>query len=147
MKENYQIYLPYQFHRRAHSVGQDPQLSHEKMKTLFLSNMSKSRRLTLTFFPIKSSWFSKRRYGLTPQPMDGWNLERDTTFTFIAFERLKSLQCQKIWKFSWANLFFIDFKQLLLDTILEIKMFLNIKKLVTKLKLHIFEQAAQTTSL
>ena len=52
MKENYQIYLPYQFHWRAHLVGGDPQLSHKKMKTLFLSNMSKSRRLTSTFFPI-----------------------------------------------------------------------------------------------
>ena len=29
----------------------DPQLFHKKMKTLFLSNMSKSRRLTTTFFP------------------------------------------------------------------------------------------------
>ena len=53
MKENYQIYLPYQFHQRPHSVGGDSQLSHKKMKTLFLSNMSKSRRLTSTFFPIK----------------------------------------------------------------------------------------------
>ena len=53
MKENYQIYLPYQFHWRPQSVGGDAQLPHKKMKTLFLSNMSKSRRLTLTFFPIK----------------------------------------------------------------------------------------------
>ena len=52
MKENYQIYLPYQFHWRPHAVGGDPQLPHKKMKTLFLSNMSKSRRLTSTFFPI-----------------------------------------------------------------------------------------------
>ena len=52
MKENYQIYLPYQFHWRAHSLGGDAQLSHKKMKSLFLSNMSKSRRLTSTFFPI-----------------------------------------------------------------------------------------------
>ena len=52
MKENYPIYLPYQFHWRPHSVGGDSQLSHKKMKTLFLSNMSKSRRLTWTFFPI-----------------------------------------------------------------------------------------------
>ena len=29
----------------------EPQLSHEKMKTLFFSNMSKSRRLTSNFFP------------------------------------------------------------------------------------------------
>ena len=52
MKENYQIYLPYQFRLRDQSAGRDPQLSHKKMKTLFLSNMSKSRRLTSTFFPI-----------------------------------------------------------------------------------------------
>ena len=52
MKKNYQIYLPFQFHWRAHSVDREPQLSHKKMKTLFLSNMSKSRRLTSTFFPI-----------------------------------------------------------------------------------------------
>ena len=54
MKENYQIYLPYQFHRRPHSVDWDAQLSHKKMKTMFLSNMSKSRRLTSTFFPIRT---------------------------------------------------------------------------------------------
>ena len=53
MKENYQIYLPYQFRLRDQSAGRDPQLSHKKMKTLFLSNMSKSRRLTSTFFPDK----------------------------------------------------------------------------------------------
>ena len=53
IKENYQIYLSYQFHWRPHVVGGDPQLPNEKMKTLFLSNMSKSRRLTSTFFPIK----------------------------------------------------------------------------------------------
>jgi len=52
MKENYQIYLPYQFRPRVQSVSGDPQLPHKKMKTLFLSNMSKSRRLTSTFFPI-----------------------------------------------------------------------------------------------
>ena len=52
MKENYQIYLPYQFCPRVQSVGGDAQLSHKKMKTLFLSIMSKSRRQTLTFFPI-----------------------------------------------------------------------------------------------
>ena len=34
------------------SLGEDSQLPHKKMKTLFLSNMSKSRRLTSTFFPI-----------------------------------------------------------------------------------------------
>ena len=52
MKENYPIYLPYQFHWRAHSVGGVAQFLHKKMKTMFLSNMSKSRRLTLTFFLI-----------------------------------------------------------------------------------------------
>ena len=51
MKENYQIYLPYQFHWRAHSPLGEPQLPNKKIKTLFLSNMSKSRRLTSTFFP------------------------------------------------------------------------------------------------
>ena len=51
-KENYQIYLPYQFHWMVHSVGGDAQLPHKKIKTLFLSNMLKTRRLTLTFFPI-----------------------------------------------------------------------------------------------
>ena len=55
MKENYQIYLPYQFHWRAHSVGGDAQLPHKQMKTLFLSNMSISRRLTSTFFPINAT--------------------------------------------------------------------------------------------
>ena len=55
MKENYQIYLPYQFHWRPQSAGRDPQLPNKKMKTMFLSNMSKSRRLTSTFFPISSS--------------------------------------------------------------------------------------------
>ena len=49
MKENYQIYLPYQFHRRPQSAGWVPRFPHKKMKTMFLSNMSKSRRLTLTF--------------------------------------------------------------------------------------------------
>ena len=53
MKENYQIYLPYQFCLRAHSLGRDSQLSHKKIKTLFLSNMSKSGRLTSTYFPNK----------------------------------------------------------------------------------------------
>ena len=51
MKENYQIYLPYQFHWRPQSVGGDSQLPNKKMKTMFLWNMSKSRRLTSTFFP------------------------------------------------------------------------------------------------
>ena len=52
MKENYQIYLPYQFHLRPRSAGWDAQLSHKKMKTMILSNMTKSLRLTSTFFPI-----------------------------------------------------------------------------------------------
>ena len=51
IKENYPINLPYQFHWRPQSALGDPQLSHKKMKTPFLSNMSKSRRLTSTFFP------------------------------------------------------------------------------------------------
>ena len=54
MKENYQIYLLYQFHWRAQSAGWDPQLPNKKMKTMFPSNMSKSRRLTSTFFPMNS---------------------------------------------------------------------------------------------
>ena len=53
MKENYQIYLPNQFHWRLQSLDEDSQLSHKKMKTMFLSNMSESRRLTSSFFPIK----------------------------------------------------------------------------------------------
>ena len=52
MKEKYQIYLPHQFRPRVQSAGWVPQLSNKKMKTLFLSNMSKSWRLTSTFFPI-----------------------------------------------------------------------------------------------
>ena len=52
MKKNYQIYLPFQFHLRAQSAGRGAQLSRKKIKTLFLSNMSKSRRLTSTFFPM-----------------------------------------------------------------------------------------------
>jgi len=50
MKENNQIYLPYQFHWRPQSAGRDPQLSHKKMKTMFLSNMSDWLRL---FFPTR----------------------------------------------------------------------------------------------
>ena len=49
MKENYQIHIPYQFHWKPHTLDWDPQLPHKKMKTLFLWNMSKSRRLTSTF--------------------------------------------------------------------------------------------------
>ena len=62
MKENYQIYLPYQFHWRLHSVGGDSQLPHKKMKTLFLSNMSKSRRLTSTFFPTRQLYSKLRTF-------------------------------------------------------------------------------------
>ena len=51
MKENYRIYFPYQFHWRPHSISGEPQFPYKKMKTLFLSNVSKSRRLTSTFFP------------------------------------------------------------------------------------------------
>ena len=54
MKENYPIYLPYQFHWRPQSALGDPQLPNKKMKTLFLWNMLKSRRLTLIFFPDNS---------------------------------------------------------------------------------------------
>ena len=35
------------------SAGWDAKLPHKKMKTLFLSNMSKSRRRTSTFFPTR----------------------------------------------------------------------------------------------
>ena len=55
MKENNQIYLPYQFRLRVQSLDRDSQLSNKKMKTMFLSNMSKSRRLTSTFFPDKKN--------------------------------------------------------------------------------------------
>ena len=50
MKENYQIYVPSQFHWRPHSVGGDPQLSHKKMKTLFLEYVKKSKT-DFDFFP------------------------------------------------------------------------------------------------
>ena len=52
MKEKYQIYSPNQFCLSVHSLDRVPKLSHKKMKTMFLSNMLKSRRLTSTFFPI-----------------------------------------------------------------------------------------------
>ena len=42
MKENHQIYLPYQFRLSARSLGGDAQLSHKKMETIFLWNMSRS---------------------------------------------------------------------------------------------------------
>ena len=65
MKENYQIYLPYQIHWRPQSAGRDPPLSHKKMKTPFRSNMSKSRRLTLTFFPTSTTnRIHEEEYGL-----------------------------------------------------------------------------------
>ena len=51
-KENYQIYLRYQFRLRVHLVDQVPKLSHNKMKAMFLSNMSESRRLTSNFFRL-----------------------------------------------------------------------------------------------
>ena len=51
MKQYYQIYLPYQFHQKPHPARSVFKLSNEKMKTMFLLNMSKSRRLTSTFFP------------------------------------------------------------------------------------------------
>ena len=50
MEKNYQIYKSFQFGLRAHSIDQlKPQLLHKKMKTMFPSNMSKSRRPTSTF--------------------------------------------------------------------------------------------------
>ena len=52
MKENYPNYLPYQFRLRPQSVDREPQLPNKKMKTMFLWNMSKSRRLTSTFFRL-----------------------------------------------------------------------------------------------
>ena len=51
MKENHQIYLLYQFCLKDQLVDGDAQISYKKMKTLFLSIMSKSRRLISTFFP------------------------------------------------------------------------------------------------
>ena len=52
MKENYQIYLLYQFHWRPHSLNRDPQLPHKKMKTLFLEYVKKSKT-DFDFFPDK----------------------------------------------------------------------------------------------
>ena len=46
MKENYQIFLPYQFRLSAHLLDQEPEFSHKKTKTMFLWNLSKRRRLT-----------------------------------------------------------------------------------------------------
>ena len=81
MKENYQIYLPYQFHWRPQSVGGDPQLPHKKMKTLFLSNMSKSRRLTSTFFPT----INTQIWALC---FVGWSPLREDDFDCLWFPRL-----------------------------------------------------------
>ena len=53
MKENNQIYLSYKFHWRPQSALGDSQFFNKKMKTLFLLNMSKSGRLTSTFFRLK----------------------------------------------------------------------------------------------
>ena len=50
MKENYQIYLLYQFCLRDQSVDRDPQLSHKKMKTLSLEYVKKSKT-DFDFFP------------------------------------------------------------------------------------------------
>ena len=52
MKENCHIYLPCLIRPRVQSAERDSQLPNKKMKTIFLSNMSESRRLTSTFFPI-----------------------------------------------------------------------------------------------
>ena len=56
MKENYQIYIPYQFCPRVQSAGRDPQLPNKKMKTLFLSNTVEPRNNgfqgTSSFFPV-----------------------------------------------------------------------------------------------
>ena len=60
MKENYQIYLPYQFYWRPQSALWDAKLPHKKIKSMFLSDMSKSRRLTSTFFPITVVWEHQR---------------------------------------------------------------------------------------
>ena len=61
MKMNYQIYLPHQFRLRDQSAGWDSQLSNKKIKTMFLSNMSKSWRLTSTFFPITIFYFESHK--------------------------------------------------------------------------------------
>ena len=42
IRENYKIYLPYKFHRRPQSAVWEPQLANNKLKTMFLWNMSKS---------------------------------------------------------------------------------------------------------
>ena len=80
MKENYQIYLPYQFHWRAQSALGDSQLPHKKMKTTFLWNMSKSRRLTSTFFPI--TWYPAHQNRITSTSL----ASRHWHQTFLALE-------------------------------------------------------------
>ena len=91
MKENYQIYLPYQFHWRPQSALGDSQLPNKKMKTLFLSNMSKSRRLTSTFFPIMNANITnalqncKRKYSqncITNSHMTSVHIHRAELFDF-----------------------------------------------------------------
>ena len=65
MKENYQIYIPYQFHLSNHLFNRVSKLLYKKIKTMFLWNMSKSRRLTLTFFPDhRDHCFRRRGYDL-----------------------------------------------------------------------------------
>ena len=103
MKENYQIYLPYQFHWRAHLVDWDAQLSHKKMKTMFLSNMSKSRRLTSTFFPTNKDvvlllwqehdWYHLgRRCSFMHVVQDLWvKMGMNREWIFVHFHPLKSL--------------------------------------------------------
>ena len=55
MKENYQIYLAYQFYWRPHWVDQEPQFLHKKMKAMFLKYVKKSKTDLNFFFPI-SQW-------------------------------------------------------------------------------------------
>ena len=59
MKENYQIILPCRFHPKEQSVNWVSKLCHKKIKTMFLWNASKSRRLTSSFFPIKTIYVIK----------------------------------------------------------------------------------------
>ena len=51
------LFTLYYLHWRPQSARWDSQLTNEKMKTMFLSNTSKSRRPTSTFFPIKIHQF------------------------------------------------------------------------------------------
>ena len=73
MKENYPNYLPYQFHWTPQSVDWEPQLPNKKMKTLFLWNMSKSRRLTLIFFPDNSLSLWQLIHGISSFCLQGRN--------------------------------------------------------------------------